>query len=322
MTTTSPDISIVFPVYNERENLRPLLEQISTSMKNAGYSFEMIAVDDGSTDGSTSLLKKELSQEFPQLKAIFFKRNAGQTAAFDAGFRHVSGKYVVTMDADLQNDPADIPAMIKKMEDENFDLISGWRKNRKDGFVLRKIPSWLANRLIRNVTGTQIHDLGCSLKVYRREITDNLRLYGEMHRFISPLAEAVGARIGEYVVNHRSRHAGESKYGLGRTVKVLLDLVTVWFMKSYQSKPIYIFGGAGIGMIGLGFFISLFVLYEKIGGVWVHKNPLFLIAITLFLMGFQFLGLGLLSEMLARTYFESQDKKAYVISEKLGFPEA
>jgi glycosyltransferase involved in cell wall biosynthesis len=312
------EISVVVPVCDEKDNLRPLVEELDEVLGAHGKAYEIIAVDDGSRDGSRELLR-ELVAERPSLKAIFFRRNSGQTAAFDAGFRSASGRVVVTMDADLQNDPHDIPAMIAKL-DEGFDLVSGWRKERKDGLFLRRLPSVVANALIRRVTRAEVHDLGCSLKVYRKEITDELRLYGEMHRFIAPLAESMGARITEVVVQHRARRAGVSKYGLSRTMKVLLDLITVWFMRGFQTKPIYVFGGGGLLLLALGFLTAAFVLWEKLAeSIWVHRNPLFLIAILFTMTGVQFLGIGLVAEILVRTYFESQHKVAYSIGERLGF---
>lgn len=313
------DISVIVPVYNERENLRALCDEIEGSLGPTGKEFEIIAVDDGSRDGSTALLRT-LAAERPRLKVLFFRRNSGQTAAFDAGFRSATGEVVVTMDADLQNDARDIPRMIEKLE-EGYDLVSGWRKERKDGFILRRLPSVIANALIRRITRAPIHDLGCSLKVYRKEITDELRLYGEMHRFIAPLAEAMGARIAEVPVNHRPRVAGVSKYGLSRTMKVVLDLLTVWFMKSFQTKPIYVFGGSGVALLGLGFLATLITLWQKLEmDVWVHRNPMFLIAILFTVTGVQFVGIGLIAEIMVRTYFESQQKLAYSIKERLGFP--
>jgi len=315
------DISVVVPIFDEQDNLRPLLDELESVLRPTGKTFEIIAVDDGSRDGSRKLLR-ELAKKRPELKLIFFRRNSGQTAAFDAGFRNASGRVVVTMDADLQNDAHDIPAMIDKLE-EGYDLVSGWRRKRKDGFILRRLPSVIANALIRRVTRAPIHDLGCSLKVYRKEITDELRLYGEMHRFIAPLAESMGARIAEMEVNHRPRHAGSSKYGLSRTIKVMLDLLTVWFMTSFQTKPIYVFGGGGLALMGLGFVTSMVVLWQKFAdGVWVHRNPLFLIAIMFTVMGVQFLGIGLIAEIMVRTYFESQHKTAYSISETANFDKA
>ena len=311
-------ISVVLPVYNERENLLPLLDEVEGVLSALDKEYEIIAVDDGSKDGSVEILREAAALR-KYLKAIFFRRNSGQSAAFDAGFRAARGDIVVTMDADRQNDPADIPALIAEL-DKGFDVVTGWRKKRKDAMFLRTIPSRIANFIIRKLTGTQIHDLGCSLKVYRRHVTDELRLYGEMHRFISVLADGLGARVGELVVNHRPRVAGASKYGVRRTVKVFLDLTTVWFMRRYQTKPIYVFGGLGVLMLFAGTTLSGVVLYEKIAdGAWVHRNPLFLIAITCYLMGMQSIGTGILAELVVRTYFESQNKTAYTIASRAGF---
>jgi len=312
------DISVVLPIYNEKENLVPLLDELEGVLEGTGKEYEVIAVDDGSDDGSVEVLRSAAAGR-KRLKALFFRRNCGQAAAFDAGFRAATGDVVVTMDADRQNVPADIPEMLAKLDD-GFDMVTGWRKDRKDGFATRKVPSRIANFIIRRLTGTRIHDLGCSLKVYRKQVTKEMRLYGEMHRFISVLAEGIGARVGEVVVNHRPRVAGHTKYGLARTVKVLLDLTTVWFMRRYQTKPIYVFGGLGVVMVLAGMAISGVVLYEKIAdGTWVHRNPLFLIAITCFLMGMQSIGTGILAELLVRTYFESQSKTPYSIASRAGF---
>ena len=313
------DISVVLPIYNERDNLVPLFDEIAAVLGSMGKQFEIIAVDDGSNDGSQALIRQEAASR-PYLKAIFFRRNTGQSAAFDAGFHAAQGDFVVTMDADRQNDPHDIPRLIAKL-DEGFDLVTGWRKDRKDGLVLRRIPSLVANALIRKVTGTKIHDLGCSLKVYRKDLTDEIHLYGEQHRFLAVLADGLGARVGEEVVNHRPRVAGRSKYGLLRTIKVVLDTTTIWFMRKYQTKPIYVFGGLGALMLGASVLISGFVLYEKIArGIWVHLNPLFLIAITSALMGMQSIGTGILAELIVRTRVESQHKTSYAIASRVGFP--
>jgi glycosyltransferase involved in cell wall biosynthesis len=314
------DISVILPIYNERENLEPLIVELEEALAPTGKSYEIIAVDDGSDDGSAELLKK-LTGEHERVRAIFFRKNSGQAAAFDAGFRNASGEVVVTMDADLQNDPRDIPALIDKLQaGSGFDVVSGWRKDRQDATLLRKVPSRIANWMIRRMTGIKIHDLGCSLKVYRKHVTDEMRLYGEMHRFISVIAASQGAKIGEAVVNHRRRRAGVSKYGLKRTVKVLLDLMTVSFLRGYQTKPIYVFGTLGMLMFFTGTLISAFVLWEKYDqGVWVHRNPLFMIAIMLYLMAFQFVGTGVLAEVIVRTYFESQQKTAYTIASRAGF---
>ena len=315
------DISVVLPIYNERDNLLPLLDELEGVLTSMNKRFEIIAVDDGSSDGSSDLLRRAVADR-PYLRALFFRRNSGQSAAFDAGFRAATGDLVITMDADRQNDPGDIPLLVAKL-DEGYDVVTGWRKARKDGMFLRKVPSRIANFLIRKLTGTEIHDLGCSLKVYRRHVTDEMRLYGEMHRFISVLADGQGARVGEAVVNHRPRVEGKSKYGLMRTFKGLLDLTTVWFMRRYQTKPIYLFGGLGVLMFSAGFLLSAVVLYEKWSeGVWVHRNPLFLISITCALMGMQSIGTGILAELIVLTYFESQGKTAYSIASRAGFPPA
>lgn len=312
------DISVVLPIYNEKDNLVPLFEELEGVLSSTGKQYEVIAVDDGSTDGSVEVLKS-VAEERKNVKALFFRRNCGQAAAFDAGFRAATGNVVITMDADRQNDPADIPTMIAKLDD-GFDMVTGWRKERKDGLATRKLPSRIANFIIRRITGTRIHDLGCSLKVYKKQVTNEMRLYGEMHRFISVLAEGLGARVGEVIVNHRPRVAGTTKYGLARTVKVVLDLTTVWFMRRYQTKPIYVFGGLGFFMVFAATSLSAYVLYEKFSeGVWVHRNPLFLIAITCFLMGMQSIGTGILAELLVRTYFESQAKTPYSIASRAGF---
>lgn len=312
------ETSIILPIYNEKENLRPLLEEIESVFGRSPQEFEVIAVDDASTDGSRQLIE-QLAAEKPYLKAVFLRSNSGQSAAFDAGFRHCGGKIVVTMDADRQNDPRDVPRMISMIRD-GHDFVTGWRRDRKDGWLLRTLPSRIANWIIRRVTGTRIHDLGCSLKVYRKEIVNELRLYGEMHRFISVLAEGVGARIGELEVNHRPRVAGVSKYGLSRTFKVLLDLLTVWFMKSYRTKPIYVFGGFGGGLLLAGAVSAALVLYEKvINGIWVHRNPLFILSVMFTVIGVQFLGMGLIAEIIIRIYFESRDRPAYSVAKTLGF---
>jgi glycosyltransferase involved in cell wall biosynthesis len=315
---TRPALSVVIPLHNELENLTSLLDELEGVLSAQGGSYEIILVDDGSTDG-TALALRQLTTERSTLKAIFFRRNFGQTAAFDAGFRAASGSMVVTMDGDLQNDPHDIPAMLSRLE-EGYDMVAGWRRNRQDALVLRKVPSRMANWLIRKVTGTRSHDLGCSLRAYRREVTEELRLYGEMHRFISVLAHNMGARIAEVEVNHRPRRAGVSKYGLRRTVKVMLDLMTVMFMRRYQTKPIYVFGGLGCLMVAMSTGIFGYVLWEKLHDkVWVHRNPLFLVAVMGTLVGVQLLATGLIAELIIRTYYESQDKRAYSIAGRAGF---
>ena len=319
-----PHISILLPVYNEAENIRAVVEEIlNTSLKS---SFEIIAVDDGSTDGTVEELER-LAAEFSNLRVVIFRANRGQTAAFDAGFREARGEIIVTMDSDGQNDPADIPKMIG-MLDDGYDCVAGWRKDRKDGFFLRTFPSKIANGFIRLVTRTKVHDLGCSLRVYRAAIARELRLYGEMHRFIAVLCEDIGANVGECVVNHRARSAGESKYNLNRTFKVLLDLLTVWFMTRFQTKPIYVFGGGGLFFMFCSFGLSAFVLFQRFfgeslfnheGPMYVHKNPLFIIAVVLFLTGVTLISMGLLAEILIRVYYEIQGLRPYSTVRKINF---
>lgn len=315
------DLSVVVPVYDEAPNLERLVAEVRAALEPSGFSWELVLVDDGSRDGSRALYPK-LVESCPELRVVVLRRNFGQSAAFDAGFRHVSGRLVVTMDGDLQNDPQDIPAMVRLLDAEDLDLVHGWRRKRRDGFILRTLPSRIANAIIRRVTGTKVHDLGCSLKVYRREIVDDLHLYGEMHRFIAVLAEGVGARVGEHETHHRARGAGASKYGLTRTFKVLLDLVTVWFMRGFQTKPIYVFGGLGALLLLTGFATAAIVLWEKLADdAWVHRNPLFLVAILFSLVGVQFLGTGLLAEVIVRSWFESRGKPSYVVGRRFGFPD-
>ena len=313
------DITVILPVFNEHQSVRPLLAEIEQAMATGLYEFEVIAVDDGSVDGSGALLQ-ELAAEKPYLRVLTMRKNYGQSAAFDAGFRHASGRIVVTMDADGQNDPADVPAMVNFIDHGECDFVCGRRADRQDGLFFRRIPSRIANFLIRRVTGTRLHDLGCSLKAYRREFTDELHLYGEMHRFIGVLMEGLGAKTREMPVNHRKRSAGHSKYGIMRTFKVMLDLFTVWFMRGYQTKPIYVFGGTGLLLGFAGVLLSAIVLVQKfVFGVWVHLNPLFIISMIFSVMAVQFLVLGLLAEIMVRTYFESQHKPTYLIGGKIGF---
>ena len=312
------EISVLIPVYNEAENIIPLVDELEQALEPWAGKFEVIFVDDGSSDAGPSILKQLVLQK-SWMKVISFRRNTGQTAAFDAGFRSATGKVIVTMDSDLQNDPADIPKMMELMN-SGYDFVSGWRKNRKDGFFLRTFPSRIANWIIRKATGTGLHDLGCSLKAYRRELSDELRLYGEMHRFIGVFMENLGAKVAEIEVHHRPRIAGESKYNLVRTFKVLIDLVTVWFMQGYRTKPSYLFGGVGFTLIGSSALVALFVLWQKFYlGAWVHRNPVFIIAVMLLILGVQFVVFGLLGEILIRIYFETSRSRPYLISQKLGF---
>ncbi|HEX5884093.1 MAG TPA: glycosyltransferase family 2 protein [Pyrinomonadaceae bacterium] len=314
----TPEISVFLPVYNEEPNLRPLHAKLEAALKALGRSAEIVYVDDGSNDGSLQILR-ELAEVDSRVRVIALRRNYGQTAAMAAGIDAARGKVLIPMDADLQNDPADIERLLNKL-DEGYDVVSGWRKNRKDKMVTRKIPSMLANRLISWIGGVPLHDYGCSLKAYRRESLQDVRLYGEMHRFIPIYASWAGARVTEIPVEHHARTMGKSKYGLSRTLKVVFDLMTIKFMASYQTKPIYVFGSFGMLAFGISLLSGLYALFLKV----IHKadlvqTPLPVLSIVLFAVGVQFLLMGLLAEMLVRTYHESQAKSIYAVRERLGF---
>ncbi len=315
MGNQSPEISVVVPLLNEQDNIGPLYEQITQTLTDV-YDYEIIFVDDGSSDNSFDILAK-LQKPDARIRVICFRKNFGQTAALSAGFAHARGKVIVAIDADLQNDPADIPEMIARL-DEGFDVVSGWRKKRHDNAVTRLLPSKIANWLISRITGVKLHDYGCTLKVYRREVLEETKLYGEMHRFIPALASWSGARIAEMPVNHRPRTTGKTKYGLGRTLKVVLDLITVKFLGSFSTKPIYIFGGlglaSGIGAIASGWI----VVYQKIAHNFaMNRNPLLVLTALLITATIQFILMGLLAELMVRTYHESQNRPTYVIKEIL-----
>lgn len=308
------DISVVIPVYNEEENVEPLIGEIAVVFSALGKSYEVLVVDDGSKDDTFAKLKA-LRQAFPMLKAIRFKRNFGQTAALAAGLAHAQGAVVILMDGDAQNDPADIPAMLAKL-DEGYDLVAGWRFNRQDPFINRRLPSMIANGLISFTTHVKLHDYGCTLKAMRQDIAKGLRLYGEMHRFIPAIAYERGARIAELKVNHRPRLRGVTKYGISRTLRVVLDLLTVKFLSSYSTRPSHVFGPIGLGSGFLGFAIGLYLTVQKLFyGQEIGGRPLLLLGIVLIFIGFQFVTMGLLGEMLARTYHESQDRPVYVVGE-------
>ncbi|HKO97208.1 MAG TPA: glycosyltransferase family 2 protein [Pyrinomonadaceae bacterium] len=316
----TPEISIFLPVYNEEPNLRPLHERLDQALANLGRSAEIIYVDDGSTDGTLSVLR-EIAELDERVRVVALKRNYGQTAAMAAGIDAARGAVLIPMDADLQNDPADIIRLLEKL-DEGYDVVSGWRKNRQDKAITRKFPSMLANRLISWIGGVPLHDYGCTLKAYRLESLQHVRLYGEMHRFIPILASWEGARVTELPVSHHARTMGKSKYGLSRTFKVVFDLMTIKFMASYQTKPIYIFGTFGM----LAFLVSLLAAVYAIFLKLFHKadfvqTPLPILAIVMFAVGIQFLLMGLLAEMLVRTYHESQAKSIYAIRERVGWNE-
>lgn len=314
-----PDLSVVIPIYNEAENVDALCEEFVATLNRWGRPYEIVLVDDGSRDASFDRLVA-LQQRYPQLRIVQFRRNFGQTAAFAAGFAHARGRLIATADGDLQNDPADLPAMIARLEGQapgdetTYDIVCGWRKDRKDTFINRRLPSILANRLISWATGVRLNDYGCSLKVFRAEVVKPLRLYGEMHRFLPALASEMGVRIVEQVVNHRARRFGRTKYGISRTVRVMLDLVTVKFLLSYSTRPLQMFGLIGMIMGGLGGTILLYLTYVKyILEQSIADRPALLFGILLVFTGVQLLTVGLLAELQARTYHESQGKPIYVV---------
>ena len=317
-------LSVVVPVYNEYENIPLLYDEVVKALKDIN-DWELILVNDGSKDNSLEALKDLAAKDTRHVKVIGLRRNFGQTAAIAAGIDHASGEIIVLMDADLQNDPSDIPAMLDKLN-EGYDVVSGWRKNRQDN-LLRTFPSKIANKLICKVTGVNLHDYGCTLKAYRREVIKGFRLYGEMHRFIPAYADSFGAKIVEMPVKHHPRIHGQAKYGLERTMKVLLDLFTVKFLSSYADKPIYLFGGAGMILITVSILILLLLTIRKFiwyisvttSPLFVMASPLFMMAIMVFILGFQSVLMGLIAELLVRTYHESQGKTVYHIREMINF---
>ncbi len=311
------NLSLVIPVYNEEESLPLLFDAIHQSLDALSETWEVIFVDDGSRDRSLDILRKLAKEDPEHLRVLSFRRNFGQTAAIAAGIDHSQGEIIVLLDADLQNDPADIPMMLDKLK-EGYDLVSGWRVNRQDTFVTRTLPSRLANSLISRVTGVELHDYGCTLKAYRREVLTGFRLYGEMHRFIPVFAHAVGAKIIEVPVRHHPRRFGVAKYGLERTFKVLLDLFTVKFLLSYSSKPIYLFGGTGIIIIILSAALLFYLFIRRVFfQVSVFGSPLFQLSAMFFILGFQSILMGLIAELQVRTYHESQHKPTYTLRETI-----
>ena len=314
----APEISIFLPVFNEELNLRPLHAKLNDALQQLGRSAEIIYVDDGSTDESLNVLR-ELAGVDSRVRVIALRRNYGQTPAMAAGIDAARGEVLIPMDADLQNDPADIARLLDKL-DEGYDVVSGWRKNRRDPLITRKIPSMMANWLISKIGGVPLHDYGCSLKAYRRESLADVHLYGEMHRFIPIYASWTGARVAEIPVEHHPRTMGKSKYGLSRTLKVVFDLMTIKFMASYQTKPIYVFGTFGMLAFALSIVAGIWASILKIWkGVSFIQTPLPLVTIVMLAIGIQFLLMGLLAEMLVRTYHESQAKRIYAVREKIGF---
>jgi glycosyltransferase involved in cell wall biosynthesis len=323
VTAQKPQVSIVIPCFNEEQTIARLcaaLDEAVGKLEGAGRATEVIVIDDGSTDDTFPRLKAAAPTR-PWLRLVRFRRNFGQTAAMAAGFERARGAYVVPMDADLQNDPEDIPLLLARLE-EGYDIVSGWRKNRQDKALSRRLPSKIANWLIGRVTGVRLHDYGCTLKAYRREVLEPVRLYGEMHRFIPVYAKWSGARITEQVVRHHARKEGKSKYGLGRTIKVVLDLMTVKFLGDYSTKPLYLFGSWGILCTVGGVISGAVTLLDKYRHPdhFAHRNPLLLLAVMLFVVGMQLIGMGLLAELLVRTYHESQQKPVYLVGEEINEP--
>jgi glycosyltransferase involved in cell wall biosynthesis len=307
-----PALSIVVPIYNEYKNIRVLHDDLSTVLAAMARDYEIIYVDDGSTDQSLAVLK-EIAAADAAVKVIQLRRNFGQTAAISAGIDWATGKVVICMDADLQNDPADIPRLLAKL-DEGYDLVSGWRQQRQDHWLWRKLTSVIANRLISLITRVKLHDYGCTLKAYRRDLLSHIRLYGQMHRFIPALAVLVGASLAEIPVNHRPRVHGKSNYGLGRTFAVILDLFTVKFLSSFSFHPLHLFGGSGLAFIGLSFITGTIMVFRKlVYGLSIVQTPLLLLSALLFILGFHSILMGLTAEMVIRTYYESQNKPIYVI---------
>lgn len=309
-------ISIVVPLYNEEENVERLYGELTGVLDPSGLNCEFIFIDDGSTDETCSRLLAAAGDD-TRVKLVRFRRNFGQTAAMAAGFEYATGDVVVTLDGDLQNDPAEIPRLVAKLDD-GYDLVAGWRKNRQDAMWSRKLPSMLANRLISKTTNVRLHDYGCTLKAMRADVAKGIQLYGEMHRFIPALAAELGVRIAEMPVNHRPRVAGKSKYGISRTFRVLLDLLTVKFFMRFSTRPLHMFGALGLGSTGIGGAILAWLAFERlILSLPIGNRPLLLVGVMLVLIGLQFLCFGLLAEILVRTYHESQDKKTYTVREVL-----
>ncbi len=313
---TSPEISVIFPVYNEAPNIEFQITGLLEALRPMGRRFEIIVVDDGSTDGSQEILKT-LQSRTPELRVVIFRRNFGQSAAMTAGFDYSMGDIVVSMDGDLQNDPKDIPGLISRLE-EGYDIVSGWRKDRKDPFISRRLPSVLANRLIGYMTGVRLHDYGCSLKAYRRDVAKNLLLYGDLHRFIPVLADLYGAKMTEMVVTHHPRKYGKSKYGIGRTYRVILDLMLMLFFQKFATRPLQFFGLSGGLIFSSGFLIETYLTWVKFWqGKDIGDRPLLLLGMLLIISGIVLGGIGLVAELVVRTYYESSGKHIYTVREVL-----
>ena len=309
-----PEISVVVPMRNESPNVERLYREVTASLSQFGRAYEILAIDDGSRDDTFELLARIQAKD-PRVRVIRFRRNFGQTAGFAAGFHHARGRYIVTMDGDNQNDPADIPAMILMSEQQDLDIVCGWRKDRKDAFLNRRLPSMIANAIISYATGVKLHDYGCSLKVFRADVVKQMKLYGEMHRFLPAIASEFGVEIGEKVVNHRARTHGQSNYGIMRTFRVVLALMTVKFLSSYKTRPLQMFGSLGFMLGGAGVLICAWITYQRFFGFQSANRPLLFVGLMMALTGVQLIMNGLLAEMQARTYHESQDKPTYAIRE-------
>ena len=313
-------ISVVIPAYNEEESIPHLYKKLKEVLDRLGREYEIIFVDDGRDDRTPEILK-DIAKKDRTVKVIRFRRNYGQTAAMYAGFVHASGDVIITMDADLQNDPEDIPRLLEKME-EGYDIVSGWRKDRKDPFLSRKLPSMIANWIISKVTGVELHDYGCTLKAYKADIAKRYRLYGDMHRFLPALAKRFGAKVTEIPVRHHPRIYGKSKYGIGRTIRVILDIFLVKFLNEYITKPLYVFGGVGFLMFFVGFLIEAYLTFLKIFlGEDIGDRPLLILGVLLILTGVQLISTGVIAELIIRTYYESKNEKPYVIEEKINLDE-
>ncbi|MEZ4769042.1 MAG: glycosyltransferase family 2 protein [Caldilineales bacterium] len=312
----NPELSIVIPLKNEEDSIAPLYEELTAVLEGLGRTYEVIVVDDGSTDTSLAKLSAIHASD-PRWRIIIFRRNFGQTAGFSAGFDYARGDVVITMDADLQNDPAGIPLLLDKMY-EGYDVVSGWRRDRHDSYLSRRLPSMIANRLVSRASGVALHDYGCSLKAYRSEVVKGIRLYGQMHRFVPAVAAWMGVTVAEVPVPHRSRRYGASKYGIDRTFRVMLDLITVRFMLGYMTRPLHMFGGIGMLSTGLGILLGLYLVFVKlVEGQDIGSRPLLTLSVLLVIVGVQFIGMGLLAELIVRTYYESTGKRIYVVREIL-----
>lgn len=316
-TAAAPYLTIVIPVLNEAENLPILAERLTDALEKLGRTYEIIIIDDGSRDASFTILT-DLARTNPHLRVVRLRRNFGQTAAFSAGFDRARGEVVVTLDADLQNDPADIGMLLERI-DAGYDVVSGWRAHRQDPFLNRRLPSIIANWIISRVTGVHLHDFGCSLKAYRTEVLSEIRLYGELHRFIPAIASWQGVAVTELPVHHAPRQFGKSKYGIGRTLRVILDLITIRFLLSYGTRPMQIFGLFGLILSGLGMLTGVYLTYTKlVYNESIGNRPLLLLAVLLIVVGMQLISMGLVGELVVRTYYETQSKPIYVVREEIG----